>query len=186
MSTYRDGEPCPRCKGRATTSEGECRSCGALWGDAFLCAHCGAHTKARPDPLVRAACPACGGPRLGAELGRDDYEGVLARVRSYRLWHARAVVYIPSVAGLAGVGVAVASSYLSASMQLARHDYLAEHGPASVASAPSAPALPSPAISFVVVVFVVGVLGLAIHLAGAAWLRQRVRSEAERLALGAK
>lgn len=138
MSTYRDGEPCPRCKERATTSEGECRSCGALWGDAFLCPHCGAHTKPRPDPLVRAACPACGKPRLGVALGGDAYEAVLARVRSYRLWHARAIVYIPFVAGLAGVVVAVASLYLTASMKLARHDYLAEHGPASVASAPRA------------------------------------------------
>lgn len=109
MRAYRGGEPCPKCSDGSTTREGECLKCGALWGAAFLCPHCGQHTKPVVAPLVRAACSACGKPRLGAELSKDAYDVILAKLRGYRMWHARALFYVPVMAlGLAVyVGVAM-------------------------------------------------------------------------------
>ncbi len=181
MSAYRGGEPCPKCSDGSTTREGECLKCGALWGAAFLCPHCGQHTKPVVAPLVRAACSACGKPRLGAELSKDAYDVILAKLRGYRMWHARALFYVPVMALGLAVIAAGTTFYLRTSAREARESFIAEYGPGRSPPSSVALSLPDPSTAFLAGLVLAGMLGLAVYVGVAMVLRQRVGHEAARL-----
>lgn len=181
MSAYREGVPCPTCKSLSTTSEGECLACLAVWGEAFLCPFCAKHTRPVADALVQATCPACSGPRLGPSLDASSYGPLVARRRMYRLWHARALVYVPPIA-LAGALVAAGLAYRAreaglAAIDAARSEMLVVPREAEVAAQ-----LPEPAPVFGGALVGVGVLGLGVYAVVATVLRGRVMVEARRLA----
>ncbi|HSO37616.1 MAG TPA: hypothetical protein VLT33_34055 [Labilithrix sp.] len=186
MSAYRVGEPCPKCRDGSTTSEGECLKCGALWGAVFRCPHCSQHTKPVIAPLVRAACSACAKPRLGADLPKEAYDVILSKLRVYRMWHARALVYVPVAALGLAVIAAGSSFYLRTSALAARDNFIAEHGPGASAPSSLALALPDPSTAFLVGLVLVGMLGVAVYVGVAVVLRQRVGHEAARLEAAAR
>ena len=132
------------------------------------------------EPLVGTACSACGKPRLGVGLTKEAYAPLVARVRSARLWHARAMLYVPLAALLVGL-VAAASDYgWKSSARRADHDLIAEHGPGGARSPPLALAAPEPTTAFVLALVVTGLAGTAVYLAVGVALRARVRAEAAR------
>lgn len=179
MSAYRGGERCPKCKGNVTTNNGECLACGAVWGPTFLCPHCATHTKTTPDPMLRAVCSACKKPRLRPDLGKDDYDDLIAKQRAYRLWPVTAMTFIPAAACAVGVLAALGTYFYKANAQLAAKEFVAEHGrdvpfPANAI----AEALPDPPAAFVLGLSGIGALGIAIFLGVArvrrAWIRREV------------
>lgn len=186
MSAYRTSEPCPRCRSGATTSEGECLSCGEVWGSAFLCPHCSVHAKTVADLLVGTKCAKCGVARIARPLPTDAYAPLLRQLQLYRLLPPRALVYVPAFAVAAAV-IAAGSSYsMKASAREARATFVAEHGATNVApTSLVADLLPEPPLAFVLGLGVAGALGLVLFLGLAAAFRLRVRREARRLAAAA-
>lgn len=183
MSAYRSSEPCPRCRSGATTSEGECLSCGEVWGSTFLCPHCGGHAKTVTDFVVATKCAKCGVARIARPLPREAYAPLLAQVRRYRLLLARAMVYVPASAVAVAAVSAASSLALKANALEARATFRAEHG--ATKGAPSslvAELLPEPPLAFVLGLGGAGALGVVLLLSLAALFRRRVRSEARRLA----
>lgn len=178
---YRTGEPCPRCRSGSTTSQGECLACGAVWGEDFLCPHCGEHTKPVAEVMVGAACSDCGKPRLGVGLAREAYDGLLARVRVARLWHARAIFYVPLAALVVALVAAGVDFYWKDSARRARHDFIAERGPDAAPATSLAPLAPEPAVAFIVALVGVGIAGVGVYVGVGAALRARVRWEAARV-----
>ncbi len=183
MSAYRSGEPCPACKSGSTTSEGECLDCGAVWGNAFLCPHCGKHAKTVADRLVGTVCKECKEARVAAALPKEAYGPLLGMVRFYRRWPARATFYVPFAAVVFALAAAATSHYVKTSARAARHDYIAEYGPGvRPPSTPLADLAPEAPLAFVGALLIGGLVGLALYLGVAMVLRQRVHDEAARLA----
>jgi len=63
-SHYRVAQACPACASAATTSTGECRACGHLWGAQHRCVHCGASAGTSVDAGLGVLCVACRLPRV--------------------------------------------------------------------------------------------------------------------------
>ncbi len=181
MSAYREGVPCPTCKSRNTSSEGECLECHAVWGEVFRCPFCEAYRKPVPDALVGAVCPGCAEPRLDARLARDAYSTLVRRRRAYRRWHARALAYIPPVALALAFAVTGLGYQARASALAARAAEQAELGraPTEVAFATR---LPEAGPTFLFALVGLGALGIALYLLVAFLLRARVLAEVSRLA----
>jgi predicted RNA-binding Zn-ribbon protein involved in translation (DUF1610 family) len=182
MSAYRSAEPCPQCKSGTTTSEGECLSCGALWGSAFLCPHCGVHARTEADRLVGTACAKCKIARVARPLPKEAYGRLLELVRFYRLWPARAAAYIPVLAVIVALVAAGTSVYVKSTARNERQSFIAERG--TTVGAPTttfADLLPEAPMAFVGGLGIVGAIGIAVFLGVAATFRQRVRREARRL-----
>lgn len=179
-STYRGGAACPSCKSTATASRGECLDCGAVWGDEFLCPFCEKHTRPVADPLLKAACPSCHEPRIDPRFAKEAYDTLLGKRRTYRRWHARALVYVPLACAPLAIFASGFALYLRASAKLAHQSEIAERmvdlqGPRLGDS------VPEPQIVFVLSLLVLGTLGLLTYLTVALALRASVAREASRL-----
>jgi hypothetical protein len=64
MTAYRVADACPRCGSEATTTNGECRACGHVWGASHVCVHCLVVCPVLPNPALGNPCSACGVPRI--------------------------------------------------------------------------------------------------------------------------
>jgi hypothetical protein len=152
-----------------------------VWGEDFLCPHCGEHTKPVAELMVGAACSDCGKPRLGVGLAKEAYDGLLARVRWARLWHARAIFYVPLAALVVALVAAGLDFYWKDSARRARRDFIAERGPDAAPATSLAPFAPEPAVAFVAALLGVGIAGVGVYVGVGAALRARVRWEAARV-----
>lgn len=182
MNAYRSAEPCPQCKRGTTTSEGECLACGALWGNAFLCPHCGVHAKTEADRRVGTVCAKCKVARVARPLPKEAYARLLELIRFTRLWPARAAVYIPVVAVIVAVVATVTSANVKAAARNERESFIAERG--TKVGAPTtflADVLPEAPMMFVGGLLIVGAVGIAVFLGVSMSFRERVKREARRL-----
>jgi len=90
-SHYRVAQACPACASSATTSNGECRACGHLWGAQHECVHCGANAGTSVDAGLGVLCVACRLPRvvhgwqMPASLAKEVRDAVGARHTHRRL-----------------------------------------------------------------------------------------------------
>lgn len=181
MSVFRGGLPCPTCKSPNTSSAGECLDCHAIWGDAFRCPFCDAHTRPVPHPLLVAACPACSSPRLGPSLDAAAYAPLLTKLGAYRRWNSRAIVGVPLAAVALALGAANLDRGALSGGRDAREAAHAEMLPVPHV-AQLAEGLPEPATVFVLSLVVLGVLFLGVYAGVATRLHGRVVAEARRLA----
>jgi len=90
-SHYRVAQACPACASAATTSTGECRACGHLWGAQHECVHCGANAGTSVDAGLGVLCVACRLPRvvpgwqMPASLAKEVRDAFWARRSRRRL-----------------------------------------------------------------------------------------------------
>ena len=183
MSAYRSSEPCPRCKSGTTTSEGECLACGAVWGSAFFCPHCGDHAKTVEDRLVGTACAKCKVARVARPLPKDAYAPLFALLRTYRLLPVRAALYVPALAIFFAVLATGVIPAMTANARNQRESFIAEYGTTAGAPSSMLEHLPDAATSFLAILGGVGALGIGVFLSIAGTFRLRIRREARRLAV---
>lgn len=182
MSAYRSSEPCPRCKSGTTTSDGECLACGAVWGSAFVCPHCGERAKTVEARLVGTACANCKVARVARLLPKDAYAPLFALLRTYRLLPVRAAIYVPALAIFFAVVATGAIPAMKANARNQRESFIAEHGTTTGAPSSMLDHLPDAATSFLAGLGGVGALGIGVFLSIAGAFRLRIRREARRLA----
>ena len=116
----------PRCKGTATSRQGECLGCGAVRGEEFLRPFCAKHTKPVSGALVRCRCPFCKEPRLGPNLDRSAYRELLAKRTTYRRWHGRALLSVPVACAI--LTVVLTGLTASECSPFAAHGHCRDHG----------------------------------------------------------
>lgn len=185
MSAYRSSEPCPRCKSGTTTSEGECLACGAVWGSAFLCPHCGEHAKIVEARVVGSACAKCKVARVEHPLPKEAYAPLFALLRSYRLLPVRAAIFVPALAIFFAVVATDAIPSMKANARNERESFIAERGTTVGAPSSMLEHLPDSSTAFLAALGGVGALGIGVFLSIAGAVRLRIRREARRLsALG--
>ncbi len=86
---YRSADPCPACRSRATTNDGECRACGHVWGEAHRCVHCAEIRATTEDATLGVVCRSCGLPRVSATWRMS--EGRATRLhQAVGRWRSRA------------------------------------------------------------------------------------------------